>query len=208
MKTQVIFVGGIHGAGKSSLCQSIALGPEAIISKQRYLIREIAEKTGLITWEEIGLQHDLLIEEAAKRAVISIKKNEKELVLFDCHYSIRTDKAFRAKNKKINEVYIPDLDERLVSIMNQNFKIRFVLLETPPLVAAQRISTRPDDIKDIDSSLEFLIESEKFEKNYFLKMVNNFKITNCDFAIINNDKKFDDMTEHFKEFFLRKGCIV
>lgn len=204
MKTQVIFIGGIHGAGKSSLCQEMAMGSMAMISKQRYLIRKIAEERGLSTWEEIGRQHDSLIEEATRRAVSSIKKNENELVLFDCHYAIRTDKAFRVQNKRINEVYIPDLDKRLVSIMSHNFKIRFALLTTSPLIAAQRISARPDEIKDVDSSLEFLVKSEKVEKYYFLEMLNNFKITNHDFITINNDKDFDEMAGNFKEFFKKR----
>ena len=184
-KQQVIFIGGIHGAGKSSICHENSFSNQSLILKQRYLLREVAEECGLYSWEEIGKAHYSLIEEAAYRAVAKIR--EYSLALFDCHYAIRTNKALRLVGRATRNKYIADLDDKLVAVIGMSLKIRFILVQTLPELAAKRIASRSLEIPDNDNSLKYLVRAERVEKKFFLEKIYNHQVDQKDYLIINNN---------------------
>ncbi len=69
MKKQVIFTGGLHGAGKTSSCQELKRLFRYETAKQRRILIEVGKKKGLKTWEEIGVLHKDLIDEAGELLV-------------------------------------------------------------------------------------------------------------------------------------------
>lgn len=200
MRKQVVFIGGIHGVGKSTICHEAHLATSAIIVKQRHLVKEVAIKLGAITWEDAGLVHNLVIKDAASLVIERVKAKKSSLVLVDCHYSIRQAKALRISSSPGFKGYIPDLDEKFVSVLRKYFELKFILVQTAPEIAFARIVNRPIEIRDVDCSLELMVKSERIEQIYFIQMVQNFQIDQKNFVILNNNGDLSQTLKSFNNF--------
>ncbi len=183
---QVIFIGGIQGSGKTSLCARLKFDIGCQVTKQRKSLIEVGQKYNL-GWDDIGVRHDEFIEEAADLISFNFLKNlSNQTLLIDCHYAIRAEKALRLSGKIINEAYIQDIDQRLIEKLAQNLKLRFVLVDIHPQLAIQRFTNRPFELLDYDNTLEGLEKQRYFENVYFNRIVSDLNIKDNERLFIQN----------------------
>jgi adenylate kinase len=179
MKGSAIFIGGIHGAGKSTFCFYLERMLNCLTLYQRHLIIEVGmEVENLKTWDEIGPMHDRFIEMAAEKALQKQQDSHKQILLFDCHYAIRLEKALRARGKNISDQFIPDLDDKFVSILGNRLDLNFIFVDVCPSIACQRLKDRPLETLDKDTTLDGLSELVSFEKAFFNEKVHRFASKN------------------------------
>lgn len=198
MNSQVLFIGGIHGAGKTTICSELMKIFSCRCVKQRHLLMDIGKEMGLV-WENIAERHDEFIEEAANRAV----NGEQGILLVDCHYAIRSTKALRLKHKPVAEKFIPDLDDKFVAILERKMKARLILVQVDPQNAVSRFSQRPLELLDFDNTFEGLSELMPAEMEMFKRKTKKFGIKAEDQTIIDNNGCFEDALSAASQFFIR-----
>ena len=200
MKPQVIFVGGIHGAGKTTLCLGSSRFFECKCIRQIHLVADLG-KNGGFSWEQSIERHDELIELAAGMVVSGMMRSHEELLIADCHYAIRTSRALRVKNRPpISDPYIPDLDKRFVSILSDYMVPRFILIDVKPEVAVARIERRSIVIPSPETTIEGLSELKPVEEEMFRDMLSVFECKDTDCLIIENNASLEDALSAIKNF--------
>lgn len=137
-KRFVVFIGGAHGSGKSTVCSLLADGYDCHIAKQRHALIEVGAARGLM-WPVVAAHHHTLITEAGLLVREQFFASRKRALLIDCHYAIRTGKALRPLPAQASG-YIPDLDEFFVRTLSPLGSLLFVLLYIDSEVACQRLS--------------------------------------------------------------------
>lgn len=173
MQKTAVFIGGIHGSGKTTMCSHMQfLCP--LVAKQRHVLWGVAQERGCITWPEAARYHDELIEVAADRLSAQFAVHPSNMLLVDCHYAIRTDKALRHQGRDLPTEHVADLDHRFVSRLAQHFSIAFVLLDCPVAVAAGRLQIRPPELLDFSSTSQGLQKLVIAERELFLRMLVRF----------------------------------
>lgn len=205
MLKQVIFIGGIHGAGKTSICHYFCRTMNCVTIKQHRALIDVGKANGLHTWKQIGVRHDDFINQAADLVIRNFMNGSSNTLLVDCHYAIRTSKALRVSGKKTPKTYIPDLDYRFVQKLGQRFRIRFVLLLVKPMTAFKRIADRPPEILDYDSTLGGLIKIRRIETLYFNRIVKHFNVNGRDALLIDANKNFETVIPKLKKFILSQN---
>lgn len=183
---QVIFIGGIQGSGKTSLCARLKSDIGCQVTKQRKSLIEVGRKYNL-GWDDIGVRHDEYIEEASDLITFNFLKNRSnQTLLIDCHYAIRAEKALRLNRKIINEAYIQDIDQRLIEKLAQNFRIRFALIDIDPRLALQRFANRPAELLGYDNTPEGLEKQRYFENVFFNRIILDCNIKDTEKLYLQN----------------------
>ena len=203
MLKQVVFIGGIHGAGKTSCCKKLSQEFAHDVAKQRHAVIALGKTMGLDSWEEIGCKHDKLILPAAELVTNNFLKSRSDVLLVDCHYAISAKKALRLNGKEVDSPFIPDLDYTFVAKMAENFRIRFIILRVEPIIGYKRIRRRPLEVLNYFNTLEGLEEIEPFETRHYHLMINHFEISGSDLLVVDSNKKFDSVTALVGNFVLK-----
>lgn len=203
MLKQVVFIGGIHGAGKTTCCKRLSQNFSYDVVKQRHAVIVVGRTRGLDSWEEIGSKHDNLILPAAELVTTNFLKSQSDVLLVDCHYAISARKALRLNGKDINSPFIPDLDYTFVAKIAENFRIRFIILRVKPIIGYKRTRMRPPEVLDYFNTLEGLEEIEPFEIKHYHLMIKRFGISGNDFLAVDSNKKFDSVTTLVRNFVLK-----
>ncbi|MFH2097402.1 MAG: AAA family ATPase [bacterium] len=163
MKGQIVCIGGIHGAGKSTVCHALSERFGWPVVKQRRLLIQIGEENGL-QWSDVARQYDMYLDRTADRMIVLLQKSESGVLLIDCHYAIPSAAAVR-KNK-IGKEFVQNLDWRLVERLSGQCRCRFVHLRVRPDVALSRITDRPD-AEHYTNTLEHFIGEASAELDMF-----------------------------------------
>lgn len=180
MKKLVGFIGGIHGVGKSTVCQYFSTNFGWKTVKQRRVLIEVGKAQGL-EWPEVAKNHDELIGSVADRIVQILHQSNQGVLLVDCHYAIPASAA--ARPCTVNEKYIPNLDWRLVEKVRQEYKSKFILLEVEPGVALKRIGNRPE-ASHFKNTLEHFTDEAKAEKEMFYRLLSRFSVTSQEYLCL------------------------
>lgn len=167
---KVVFIGGAHGSGKTTICSLLKNFYNIPVIKQRRLLMEVGLDRGL-NWPEVAKYHFDLITEAAQKALDFFLYHD--CVLVDCHYAIRRDKALRPMDQNIWEGYIHDLDPLFVECLTGVAKPVFVLIAVSPEVAATRLSLSRE-AKEYEYSVQGNALQARAEQFFFLNMVRKF----------------------------------
>lgn len=201
MYKQVVFIGGLHGAGKTSLIAELSHKYGYVSEKQRRVVIEVGRSYGFQTWEEIGPKHNQFIFTAAQRAAQKLLGSKASVMLIDCHYAIRSAKALRVSGRAVASPYIHDLDPIFVLRMSLDFGLKFVLLLAEPEQIIGRFENRPDDLLDYDNTLPGLQEQEVQEEKLLLRLKKIFRIPPRDvLSLVNNDSQFQTSVKILQEF--------
>jgi len=155
MKKSVIFVGGVHGVGKSTICSHFAMKFRWPVFRQRQALLQLGKEIGL-EWPEVGTKHFDLIETVAERLSGAIMRFESPVALFDCHYAIRSARAVRLNGRPTVGPYVHDLDPTLVQRLSNDHRAFFLLLSADPRVCELRLEDRHPEGVEEDHTLEAL----------------------------------------------------
>ena len=177
---QVVFIGGIHGVGKSTICASLKEKFGWVVVKQRKLLIEVGQAMGL-GWPEVADYHDILINQVADRLIDALQLGNRQVLLVDCHYAIPSSVALRSHGSRAK--FIPNLDWRLVKRVKQEFQSKFVLLEVDPKMALNRIELRTE-ATHYENTLEYFQAEAVAEKDIFLQLISQFNVSPCDFLCL------------------------
>jgi predicted kinase len=168
----VVFVGGIHGSGKTALCNSLVTRMSAIVLRQRHLIMEVGKEHGWCTWAEIGSRFEEYVDEAFARLLGRFLLSGASVLLVDTHYAIHHRKALRLCGRPASELFVPDLDERLVRALAAEAQVHFVLLDVNPTTARERLASRdPSALSDAYHSIVCLQAQRIYERYYMERLV-------------------------------------
>lgn len=199
----VVFIGGAHAVGKTFLCRRLAYKHSWMVSKQRHVLIEIGISLGL-SWEQIALEHDKYIREVGKIIVKRFRESTSPVLLIDCHYAIRAEKALRLNGRKADEEYIHDLDLDLVYILKHQFNTMFVLVTVEPLAAASRFRDRSENFADIDHTFYGSIKQSEAEKEFFYRIINRFQVQPDHILIADNSHEDHCATERIEDFLFQQ----
>lgn len=169
MLKTVVFLGGVHGSGKTTLCSHLQSW-HPLVAKQRYALWDVASKEGWSTWPDVARRHHDLITVAAEGLSERFVVHPSDLLLIDCHYAIRSDKALRHLGCDIATEHVADLDPRFVEELARRFRIIFILLDCSEVVARERLRNRPQELQDYSCSIEGLQKLAVAERELFLQM--------------------------------------
>lgn len=198
---KVVFIGGIHGAGKTSLCERLEKEIQCRRVKQRNVLIQVGNKYGL-DWPDIGLCHDQFIDEVAEKIAKDFGQGSAKLLLIDCHYAIRADMALRARNKNVQDIYIYNIDLRVVKRMTNDFLTQFVLLLVDPVIALGRLEKRPIEPGHYENNIESLAEEQQAETELFYKIINDLGIPEADVLVLTNNDDFESALGNLRNFIL------
>lgn len=194
MIKQVVFLGGIHGSGKTTICASLQDPLPALVIKQRHeLISLGIEKCGL-GWPEVPTKHQELIPIIADNLISRLQSIKERVLLVDCHYAIRKTKALRLKSGAAfvdyGTPFIHDLDPILALILKKHFQIKLALLCVDAEEATNRISGRPEEVRDFDTTVVGLKELVFYEKYFFDRLGELMDLGQGKTIIIDNNGDF------------------
>ncbi|MFA6422892.1 MAG: AAA family ATPase [Patescibacteria group bacterium] len=197
---QVAVVGGNHGAGKTTLCSVIQSMTGCLTAKQRQLVVEIGGTEGLSGWDQIGPYHDDFIERAAWLVLMRFLASKSELLLIDGHFSIRRTKALRKSAGLVNGKFVPDLDPRLLGILNRYTDLKLIYLETSPEVAIERFSNRETALLDFDNTQLGMAEKNVADKECFDRLIETFSVKPIHWIVLCNEKPIDETVQKAMSF--------
>lgn len=195
MSTQVVCVGGIHGAGKSTIRRVLSDRFGWVAVKQRKLLTQIGVEDGLPLVDVIA-RYDTYIDRAADRIVELVARSHSGVLLIDCHYAIPRVAADRRYGD--GREFVPNLDWRLIQQISERVNCRFVLLEVPPREALMRITDRPD-AEHYANTFEHFIREAVAERDMFNQVIAHFHVSTADQCrIFTND--FERVQQGIIEF--------
>lgn len=198
----VVFVGGAHASGKTFLCRYLADKYGWMVCKQRHILIEIGVSMGL-SWEQIAPDYGKYIGEIGEIMATRFRESVSPVLLIDCHYAIRSGKALRLRDKKIDEEYIHDLDLNLIAVLGQQFSTRFVLVTVEPLAAVVRFEDRPENLLDCDHTFYGSIKQSEAERKFFSRALTHFRVP-LDFVFfVNNSDESCHATKKLETFCLK-----
>lgn len=204
---QVVFIGGVQGAGKTSLCEALKREHSCHSVKQRQALIKTGQKYGL-KWEEVAALHDEFITEAAESVAREfLDDSNSEILLVDCHYAIRANKALRLKEKIAASSYIQDIDDRFINRLGLDFRIRFVLIDVLPSIAVTRFGERPIEFLDYDNTLEGLHLQRQAEQEKYTNIAKRLKVSDQDLLRISNNCEFENMVNGVNQFIAYSSLI-
>ncbi len=173
MEKQIVFIGGIHGAGKSTVCRCLTERYGWPTVKQRRILIAIGAEEGL-AWPEVGTQYDQFILPVAERMLEILKESTTDVLLVDCHYAIAASVAVRATTPQLPE-FITNLDWRLVERVMQEYRCRFVLLEIDPVTAVSRLEHRTP-AEHYHNSVDHFSREAVAERDIFRRLIAHFSV--------------------------------
>ncbi|MBU0612938.1 ATP-binding protein [Patescibacteria group bacterium] len=195
MKKQIVFVGGIHGAGKSTNCHALSVQHGWRVVKQRRQLISVGAEHGIL-WPEVASRHDELIPHVADRLLDMLRQSAEAVLLVDCHYAIPTSAALRTRH--CTGCYMPNLDWNLVERVKQEHWCRFVLLKVDPAIALARIMARPEATHYVNT-LRHFVEEAVAENEVFQRLLAHFSVQFSDCIILEaiNSRQTVSMLDRF-----------
>ncbi|MBU0530984.1 MAG: AAA family ATPase [Candidatus Uhrbacteria bacterium] len=185
---KVVFVGGVHGAGKTTICNLLAKKNDWPVTKQRRLLIQAGSQDGY-TWPEVAQHHDQYMLPTAVLAEKALTSSQTGVLLVDCHYAIRSLKALRPHTPEGN--FIADLDQRFVAHLARNHLLFFILLEVAPLLAVKRFKSRPSHFLDHDNTHPGILEKSQAEAIFLAKLVDHFNISDKQVLRLSNNRQIN-----------------
>lgn len=203
MDRAVTFVGGTNGAGKSHVTEQLAADGDYAIKKQKRELMEIGEERG-IPYEEIPERYDELIVPAAERAAEDFAASDERVLLFDCHYAFRKERAvtmnLEGELPDADEAYTQAIDDRVISGLIERFPTGFVFLSVDPEVAHRRLKRREKNVEDEETALEEVRARQDAERTHYDNVVEKFDVDEDRRTVIDNSSEGDAAREELEEF--------
>ncbi len=170
MHSRIVCIGGIHGAGKSTVCRRITerLGWPAI--KQRRIILQLAHEDG-VPWSVVEERYDEYLERVSVRILDMVRSSG--VLLVDCHYAIPSAAAARPVEQA--EGFVPNLEWFVVQRLVAEVDCGFVLLEVDPEVALSRIRHRPE-AEHYENTPEHFHKEALAERALYEALLGRFRI--------------------------------
>lgn len=187
MKKLIVCIGGIHGSGKTSLCNYLNQQQGFPVYKQSKLVQMVSG----LDRQEVFRNLRSYLEPAADCLVNSLDQSQQSICLIDCHYAINSRKALRLGDEKAETAYIPDLEHRFLNRLQiHKCTLKLVFLDTSPKIAYLRCLQRESTIPGFENSLSGLIQQRTAELIHFHQLSTIMAIPPSNSRIINNDGEF------------------
>lgn len=204
MKKTICFLGGIHGAGKTTLCTTLLNRYGWVFTKQKYLITDITRGLGVNGWEDSAKFFNSSIELAGQLMISLIEKSQSDYALVDCHYAIRASKALRHTLDTGYSDYIADLDSRFIRVIARSgIGMKFVLLDVNTSLALQRVEDRPKEFLGYENTLVGINFQRIAEQRYLAELISEFKVDDKNVLNLKNNTNPEIALDQVSEFIKR-----
>ena len=184
---KIVFVGGHHGAGKSSVCARLVERNGFMLARQRHLVIDVGQSKGLQDWERIGPRHEDLVPDAVALLSRRLLASSSTVALVDCHFAIRSEKALRRGARIATESYIHDLDPVLVCALASRFATRFVLIETSTEITETRLRARLTQWDHKDYAIGEIMVQQEVERVFLSRLLTRAEFSFTDVSCVRND---------------------
>lgn len=203
-RKQVVFIGGMTGAGKTTLCQQLSQDSGWVVIKQVHEIARIGRHYGMNHWHEALKHFERFINEAIDHVIEQFLQSSSNVLLFDTHYCMRAEQALRLGCRKGERAFIQDLDSRWVWKLNDYFRLKFVLINVTPVIAFRRIQERLEDQLGAQDSLEGLEEEARAEERFYEEIIQFFGVSKSNYWRMDNHGSFDRAIKRFRDIVISR----